>query len=110
VIDAGTPLHPGARVQVLATGLGKVTPEWPTNTPAPVDSPPSVVAPVTAFLDGSPIQVISATLAPTLIGNYLVELQIPQFVNRGASELRIVVNGEESNRVKLYLEPGLAGR
>ena len=107
VIDAGTPLHPGARVQVLATGLGKVTPEWPTNTPAPVDSPPSVVAPVTAFLDGSPIQVISATLAPTLIGNYLVELQIPEFVNRGASELRIVVNGEESNRVKLYLDPGI---
>ncbi len=110
VIDAGTPLRPGARVQVLATGLGKVTPEWPTNTPAPVDSPPSVAAPVTAFLDGSPIQVISATLAPTLIGNYLVELQIPEFVNRGASELRIVVNGEESNRVKLYLEPGIASR
>lgn len=110
VIDAGTPLHPGARVQVLATGLGKVTPEWPTNTPAPVDSPPSVVAPVTAFLDGIPVQVISATLAPTLIGNYLVELQIPTFVNRGASELHIVVNGEESNRVKLYLEPGLTGR
>jgi uncharacterized protein (TIGR03437 family) len=110
VIDAGTPLQPGARVQVLATGLGKVTPEWPTNTPAPVDSPPSVVAPVTAFLDGTPIQVISATLAPTLIGNYLVELQIPAFVNRGASELRIVVNGEESNRVKLYLEPGITVR
>jgi uncharacterized protein (TIGR03437 family) len=110
VIDAGTPLQPGARVQVLATGLGKVTPEWPTNTPAPVDSPPSVVAPVTAFLDGTPIQVISATLAPTLIGNYLVELQIPALVNRGASELRIVVNGEESNRVKLYLEPGIISR
>ena len=110
MIDAGTPLRPGARVQVLATGLGKVTPEWPTNMPAPVDSPPSVVAPVTAFLDGSPIQVISATLAPTLIGNYLVELQIPGFVNRGTSELRIVVNGEESNRVKLYLDPGITGR
>jgi hypothetical protein len=37
-------------------------------------------------------------------------LQIPEFVNRGASELRIVVNGEESNRVKLYLEPGIASR
>jgi len=110
VIDAGTPLRPGARVQVLATGLGKVTPEWPTNTPAPIDSPPSVVAPVTAFLDGIPVQVLSATLAPTLIGNYLVELQIPTLVNRGASELRIVVNGEESNRVKLYIESGIASR
>lgn len=107
VIDAGTPLRAGSRIEVLATGLGKVTPNWPTNMPAPVDSPPVVVAPVTAFLDGVPIQVVSATLAPTFIGYYLVELQIPAIVNRGASELRIVMNGEESNRVKLHLDPAL---
>jgi uncharacterized protein (TIGR03437 family) len=108
VIDAGTPLRAGARIQVLATGLGKVTPEWPTGVPAPIDSPPSVVAPVTAFLDGIPIKVTRATLAPTFVGNYLVELEIPAIVNRGANELRIVVNGEESNRVRLYLEPNLS--
>jgi hypothetical protein len=34
----------------------------------------------------------------------MVELQIPPIVNRGVGELRIVMNGEESNRVKLYLE------
>jgi uncharacterized protein (TIGR03437 family) len=110
VIDAGTPLRAGAVVQVLATGLGRVTPDWPTGVPAPVDSPPAVVAPVAAFLDGTPVRVTRATLAPTFVGNYLVELEIPAFVNRGASELRIVVNGEESNRVKLYLEPDQAGR
>jgi uncharacterized protein (TIGR03437 family) len=108
VVDAGTPLRAGAVIQVLATGLGRVTPEWPTGVPAPVDSPPSVAAPVSAFLDGTPIRVNRATLAPTLVGNYLVELEIPAIVNRGASELRIVVNGEESNRVKLFLEPGLS--
>lgn len=108
VIGAGIPLHAGAVVQVLATGLGRVTPEWPTGVPAPVDSPPAVVAAVTAYLDGTPIRVTHATLAPTLVGNYLVELEIPAIVNRGSSELRIVVNGEESNRVKLYLEPGLS--
>jgi hypothetical protein len=36
-----------------------------------------------------------------------VELQIPPIVNRGSSELRLVMNGAESNRVKLYLEPNL---
>jgi hypothetical protein len=35
-------------------------------------------------------------------------LQIPAIVNRGTSELRILMNGEESNRVKLYLEPDQA--
>ncbi len=104
VIDASSPLRAGAVIQVLATGLGRVTPEWPTGVAAPVDSPPVVVAPVTAFLDGNPIQVNRATLAPTLIGNYLVELQIPTIVNRGANELRIVVNGEESNSVRLFVE------
>jgi uncharacterized protein (TIGR03437 family) len=110
VIDAGTPVRAGTVIQVLATGLGRVTPEWPTGMPAPVDSPPTVRAAVTAFLDGKPIQVTRATLAPTFVGYYLVELQIPLIVNRGANELRIVVNGEESNRVKLYLESNLATR
>jgi len=105
VVDSGTPLHAGAAIQVLATGLGRVTPEWPTGVPAPVDSPPAVADPVTAYLDGTPIRVTRATLAPTLIGTYLVEVQIPPIVNRGVGELRIVVDGEESNRVKLFLEP-----
>jgi len=106
VIDSGTALRAGSLVQVLATGLGRVTPEWPTGVPAPVDSPPAVAAAVTAYLDGTPIRVTRATLAPTLIGNYLVELQLPSIVDRGVGELRIVVNGEESNRVKIYLESG----
>jgi uncharacterized protein (TIGR03437 family) len=109
-IDPTTPLHPGAVVQVLATGLGRVSPDWPTGVAAPVDSPPVVRAPVSAFLDGRPVKVTRAILAPTFIGNYLVELEIPSLVNRGAGELRIVVNGEESNRVRLYLEPDIAAQ
>jgi hypothetical protein len=62
VVDPKLAVYAGSIVQILATGLGKVTP---------------------------------------------VELQIPAIVNRGASELRIVMNGAESNRVKLYLEPNL---
>jgi uncharacterized protein (TIGR03437 family) len=63
---------------------------------------------VTAYLDGTPVQVTRATLAPGYVGYYVVELQIPSIVNRGTSELRILMNGEESNRVKLYLEPDRA--
>jgi uncharacterized protein (TIGR03437 family) len=108
VIDPGTAIRAGSTIQLLATGLGRVTPDWPSGVAAPVDSPPAVIAPVTAFLDGTPIRVTRATLAPTLIGSYLVELRIPAIVNRGAAELRIVVNGEESNRVKLWLDSGIS--
>jgi uncharacterized protein (TIGR03437 family) len=105
VVDPKMAVYGGSTVQILATGLGKVTPDWPSGVPAPLDSPPSVQGNVRAFLDGRPIEVTRAVLAPNYVGYYLVELQIPSIVNRGANELRIVMNGEESNRVKLYLEP-----
>ena len=106
VLDPKIAVYAGSTVQILATGLGKVTPEWRTGEPAPVDSPPpSVTGTVTAFLDGRQVEVTRAVLAPGYIGYYLVELQMPSIVNRGSSEFRIVMNGEESNRVKLYLEP-----
>ncbi len=109
VVDPKLAVYAGTSVQVLATGLGKVKPEWPTGEPAPSppDTPPVVAGTVTAFLDGRPIEVTRAVLAPGYVGYYMVELQIPAIVNRGASELRIVMNGAESNRVKLSLEPGL---
>jgi uncharacterized protein (TIGR03437 family) len=107
VVDPKLAVYAGTAVQLLATGLGKVTPEWTTGEPAPLDSPPVVAGTVAAFLDGRPIDVTRAVLAPGYVGYYMVELQIPAIVNRGASELRIVMNGVESNRVKLSLEPGL---
>jgi uncharacterized protein (TIGR03437 family) len=108
VMDSKAGIHAGSSIQVMATGLGKVSPDWPTGVPAPLDSPPTVRGTVTAYLDGTPLQVTRSTLAPGYVGYYLVELQIPQIVNKGASELRIVMNGEESNRVKLYLDADLA--
>jgi len=108
VIDPSIAVHAGSTIQVLATGLGKVTPDWPTGTPAPLDSPPAVRTPVRAFIDGSPSRVVRATLAPGYVGYYLVELEIPAIVNQGMGELRLVMNGEESNRVRLYLDANRA--
>jgi uncharacterized protein (TIGR03437 family) len=110
VMDPGIAITASSTIQVLATGLGKVSPEWPSGVPAPLDAPPIVTGFVTAFLDGTPVTVNKATLAPGYVGYYMVELQIPAIVNRGANELRIVMNGEESNRVKVFLEPDLAPR
>jgi uncharacterized protein (TIGR03437 family) len=108
VLDPAVAVHAGALVQILATGLGRVTPDWPTGVPAPLDAPPAVRGSVSAYLDGTPVQVTRATLAPGYVGYYIVELKIPSILNRGVSELRILMNGEESNRVKLYLEPDRA--
>lgn len=105
LLDALNPARSNSRVQVLATGLGKVTPEWPTGRPGPEENPPRVVAPVRAFLDGAPVEVTRAVLAPGYIGIYLVEVQLPSVVNVGPAELYLESQGRDSNRVRLYLEP-----
>jgi uncharacterized protein (TIGR03437 family) len=105
LLDAMNPAHSNSRIQVLATGLGQVTPEWPTGMPAPLENTPRVVAPVRAYLDRNPVEVVKATLAPGYIGFYLIELQIPRLVNYGPAELYLEVDGEPSNRVRVYIEP-----
>lgn len=105
LLDARQPARSGTRVQILATGLGRVRPDWPAGLAAPLEQPPAVIAPVTAFLDRTPIQVTRATLAPGYIGFYLIEVQLPALVNAGPAELYIRAGGQDSNRVPLHLEP-----
>jgi len=104
-IDARNTAHSNGRVQIMATGLGKVTPDWPTGLAAPLEDPPVVAASIRAFLDGSPVEVSRATLAPGYIGFYLVEVQLPVVANMGMSELHIGAGGQESNHVQIVIEP-----
>jgi uncharacterized protein (TIGR03437 family) len=103
-MDAASPAHASVRVQIFASGLGKVTPNWPSGVAAPLEAAPRVVTPVRAYLDGSPVPVTRATLAPGYIGYYLVEVQLPDIVNVGASELWIEAGGRSSNRVRIYVD------
>ena len=106
MLDARNTARSRSRVQILATGLGKVKPNWPTGIAAPLQNAPAVVANVQAFLDRVPVEVTRATLAPGYVGLYLIELQLPALVNSGPAELSLVVDGQESNRVRLDLEAG----
>jgi uncharacterized protein (TIGR03437 family) len=109
--DSGLPLdfrnvaRSNGRLNIWATGLGRVTPDWPAGMAAPLDSPPAVVAPVRAFLDGAPLQVTRSSLMPGYVGFYLIEVQLPAIVNAGTSELFVSAAGTESNRVQLWIEP-----
>jgi uncharacterized protein (TIGR03437 family) len=103
-VDLRNTAHSNGRIAVLATGLGRVRPDWPAGVPA-TENPPAVIAPVQATLDGAPLQVTRATLAPGYIGFYLVELQLPSVTNAGLSELHLNVGGHESNHVQILIEP-----
>lgn len=105
LLDASHPARPGMRVQMLATGLGKVVPAWRTGVAAPLQEPPRVAAPVRAYLNGAPIEVTRATLAPGYVGFYLVEVALPPLLDAGPSELFLEAMGRSSNRVRLLVEP-----
>jgi uncharacterized protein (TIGR03437 family) len=104
-LDARNTAHSNGRIQILATGLGKVRPDWPTGLAAPLENPPVVTTDVRVYLDGAPLPVTRATLAPGYIGFYLIEAQLPAIANLGTSELYISAGGQESNRVQMVLEP-----
>jgi uncharacterized protein (TIGR03437 family) len=104
LLDAGKPARANSRIQVLATGLGQVNPDWPTGLAAPLNDPPRVTAAVHAYLDGSPVEVTEASLARGLIGFYLIEIQVPRIADTGPAELYIEAAGQPSNRVRLYVE------
>jgi uncharacterized protein (TIGR03437 family) len=104
LLDARNAAKPGARVQVFATGLGRVNPDWPTGMQAPLENPPAVTTSIRAFLNGTPVPVTRATLAPGYIGFYQVEVQLPGINNAGVNEFYITAGGVESNRVPIVIE------
>lgn len=103
LIEPGRAVRAGSRLQILATGLGRVTPEWPTGTPAPSENSPRVVAPVRVLVDRVPVEVTRATLAPGFVGFYLIEVVLPEVVNNGPAELYLEAAGESSGRVTIQL-------
>lgn len=104
LIDATHPARSTDRVQVMATGLGRVRPELPAGVEAPAENPPSVVAEVRAYLDGQAVNVTMKELAPLYAGWNLVEIEIPKIVNQGAAELYLEVDGHSSNHVRMYID------
>ena len=104
-VDALNPVRPGARLQIMATGLGRVRPDWPAGMPAPADRPPAVVAAVRVLVGGLPATVARSVLAPGYVGFYLVEFDAPQFLNAGIAELTVEAAGQLSNPVRVYTVP-----
>ncbi len=105
LVDGTNPARAGALVQILASGLGRVSPSWPVGMAAPAgDSAPTVLAQVKAFVDGAPAEVVRATLAPGYIGYYLVEVRLPEIVNSGPAEIFLEAGNSPTNKVRLYIE------
>jgi uncharacterized protein (TIGR03437 family) len=101
--DRGVPLdtmNPGrshTRVKIIAQGLGQVRP----------GDPQEVIEPVIAFLDRRPVEVVRSVLAPGYTGVYWIEVELPVIMQNGMAELYLQVGGQDSNKVRFYVESDL---
>jgi len=107
LLDANRPARAGSQILILATGLGRVRPDWPTGLPAPLEDPPVTVTAVAVQLNGVPVRVVSSTLAGGYIGVYMVRVELPAILNAGVGELVLTAGDKASNRVRISLDPGL---
>jgi len=105
LVDASAPAAAGDVVQVFATGLGATNPPVASGAAAP-GAPPlaQVVATVTATIGGQPAQVQFAGLAPTYVGLYQVNVQIPGGLPPGTATLVLSAGRTTSNTVTLVLK------
>lgn len=98
-IDAPSPVTPGDGMVVFAYGLGPTTPAAPTG-PAPnavfaTNSKPTVT------IGSTDAPVIASNLAPTLVGTYAVQIQVPASIPEGSQLLTLRIAGFTSNIVTL---------
>ncbi len=103
--SAANPARPGAVIQIFATGFGETTPRVPAGDRSPSSPPATVVRIVTATVDGINAPVHFAGLAPTFVGLYQVNVQIPAGVRAGEVNLLLTQDGAESNIVTVFVQP-----
>ncbi len=95
----------GSIISIYCTGLGRVSPEIPDGVPAPAEPLSPTVAPVLAFVNGQPAEVLYSGAAPGLMGAYQVNLRIPAGVSAERPEASLILQttGQESLPVTIYV-------
>jgi uncharacterized protein (TIGR03437 family) len=101
----GTPVLRGGYISIYATGLGAVT-NQPATGAAAQSVPLSVtLATPTVTIGGVAAQVIYSGLAPTLVGLYQVNAQVPAAVSPdNAVPVVIIIGGATSNTVTIAVQ------
>jgi uncharacterized protein (TIGR03437 family) len=106
LVDASNPATPGSTVlQIFCTGLGPVSNQPPTGSPAP-SSPLAYTAVIpTVTVGGVPADVSFSGLAPGYVGLYQVNAQVPAGVAPGSAlPVAISMEGMASNTVTIFVQ------
>jgi uncharacterized protein (TIGR03437 family) len=103
LVDPSNPAIAGSTVvQIFCTGLGPVTNQPPTGSPAPTDPLARTIASPEVFVGDAAAQVSFSGLAPGLVGLYQVNALVPGESPTGpAVPVVIVIGGVVSNSVTI---------
>ena len=99
-VQANNPLRPGEFAAAYLTGLGAVADRPSTGRPANASNA-TVLATVQATLDGQPVDVVFAGLAPNFVGLYQVNFRVPLDARTGLLELVFRVQAQSSPVVRI---------
>jgi uncharacterized protein (TIGR03437 family) len=84
-------------VVILCTGLGLVAPSVDVGAPAPPSPVAQTVRPVLVSIGGTPAQVLGASLAPYLAGEYRVVVAVPAGVTLGDQVPVVLTVGNQAS-------------
>ncbi|MCC6342585.1 MAG: hypothetical protein IT166_10315 [Bryobacterales bacterium] len=103
------PAKPGETLAVFLTGLGSVSPAVADGTPGPANPTSSAVSSLAAYLDGKTANVSFAGLAPTLVGLYQMNIQVPAGVRSGDRYLDIAGPDSYNSEAVIPISGGAVG-
>jgi uncharacterized protein (TIGR03437 family) len=96
-ISGLNPAHAGETILIYCTGLGATSPAVATGTAAPSSPAAMAVLTPTVTVDGQTSVVSFAGLAPSFVGLYQINAQIPVGLSAGSHQVAVQINGVQSN-------------
>jgi len=106
LVDASNPAMPGSTVlQIFCTGLGPVTNQPPSGSPAPSSPLAETPTTPTVTVGGESANVLFSGLAPGSVGEYQVNALVPATVLAGSAvPVAISIGGAISNTVTIAVQ------
>jgi uncharacterized protein (TIGR03437 family) len=106
LVDSSNPASVSGVIQIYCTGLGPVTNQPPTGSPASADPLAETTTMPTVTIGGLVAQVLYSGLAPGNVGLYQVNAQVPAGIVTGtAVPVAIAIGGVTSNTVTVSIQP-----
>ena len=98
------PARPGETLTLIASGLGPTRPGVDPGQPFTLDPIQVVNSPVEVLVNGTPMDVLSASGVPGAVDRYQVTFRLPDSVARGTTSLQVTSAWIGSSEVKVAMQ------